>query len=125
MAPEANPPLAGPEPSAEAGEQEETLDATISDPNVSAPSLTGPSSKPYDPVEFRDHARKWITYWLLALLTIVFVGAFASLFFRDGKPTFEHLKSLLEILLGPLVTLVSAATGFYFGAQSGNKKSDQ
>ena len=55
------------------GDQEETLDATISDPNVSAPSLTGPSSKPYDPVEFRD-ARKCITYWLQALLTILFLA---------------------------------------------------
>lgn len=59
--------------------------------------------------------------WLLFLLTLLFVGAFGSLFFIEGEPTFEHLKGLLEILLGPLVALVSAATGFYFGAQSGNK----
>jgi hypothetical protein len=99
-------------------ETEEVLDATISDPNVDAPGLTGPSSKPYNPDEFRDNARKRITYWLLALLTVLFVGAFVSLFVIEGQPQFEQLKALLEILLGPLVALVSAATGFYFGAQS-------
>ncbi len=127
MAPEAETPPATPDLSGVAGvaaAREETLDATISDPNVSAPNLTGPSSRPYDPDEFRDQARKRITYWLLALLTTLFIGAFTSLFCLDTKPTFDHLKSLLEVLLGPLVTLVSAATGFYFGAQSANKKHD-
>jgi len=102
---------------------DEILDATIADPNVDAPGLTGPSSKPYNPDEFRDNARKRITYWLLALLTVLFVGAFVSLFVIEGQPDLEQLKSLLEILLGPLVALVSAATGFYFGAQSDNKNS--
>lgn len=100
---------------------EEVLDATISDPNVDAPGLTGPSSKPYNPDEFRDNARKRITYWLLALLTILFIGAFVSLFVIEGQPDFDQLKTLLELLLGPLVALVSAATGFYFGAQSASK----
>lgn len=106
-----------------AGENDEgeVLDATISDPDMDAPALSEPSSKRYDPDEFRDQARKRITYWLLALLTVLFVGAFLSLFLIQGEPTFEQLKTLLELLLGPLVALVSAATGFYFGAQSAKR----
>jgi hypothetical protein len=105
------------------GEQpSEVLDATVPDPNEPAPGLDKPTSKPFDPDEFRDQARKRITYWLLALLTILFLFAFASLYLVEGKPSFEHLKSLIEMLLGPLIALVSAATGFYFGAQSGKTK---
>jgi hypothetical protein len=41
------------------------------------------------------------------------------------EPTFDELKTLVELLLGPLVALVSAATGFYFGAQSAKSKDDE
>ncbi len=73
-------------------QNEDVLDATVPDPDQAAPGLDAPTSKPYDPDQFRDQARKRITYWLLILL------------------------------LGPIIALVSAATGFYFGAQSGSKK---
>ncbi len=99
----------------------ERLDATVPDREVSAPTVTLFESRRFDPDEFRDQARKSITYWLLSLLTLLFVSAFASLFFLEGKPTFVELKGLLDLLLGPLVALVSAATGFYFGAQSARK----
>jgi hypothetical protein len=101
---------------------DEVLDATVSDPNQAAPGLFTPGSRAYDPDEFRDQARKRITYWLLALLTLLVTYAFFGLFSIEGRPTFEHLKTLVEMLLGPLIALVSAATGFYFGAQSGDKK---
>lgn len=101
---------------------EEVLDATVPDPNEPAPGLDQPKSKSYDPEQFRDQARKRITYWLLVLLTLLVIFAFVGLFLIEGKPTFEHLKNLVEMLLGPIIALVSAATGFYFGAQSGIKK---
>ena len=41
----------------------EVLDATVPDPNESAPGLDQPTSKAYDPEEFKDQARKRITYW--------------------------------------------------------------
>ena len=102
----------------------EVLDATVPNPNDAPPGLDKPTYKAFDPDEFRDQARKRITYWLLALLTILFVFAFSSLFLIEGKPSLEHIKSLIELLLGPLIALVSAATGFYFGAQSGKKKNE-
>jgi hypothetical protein len=102
----------------------EVLDATVPDPNEAAPGFDTPRSKAYDPDEFRDQARKRITYWLLALLTLLVTYAFGGLFLIENKPSFEHLKSLVEMLLGPLIALVSAATGFYFGAQSSKKKEE-
>jgi hypothetical protein len=102
----------------------EVLDATVPDPNEAAPGLDQPTSKAYDPDEFKDQARKRITYWLLGLLTMLVMFAFVGLFLIEGKPSFEHLKSLVEMLLGPLIALVSAATGFYFGAQSGKNKNE-
>lgn len=103
-------------------QDEDVLDATVPDPNQPAPGLDAPQSKAYDPEKFRDQARKRITYWLLVLLTLLMTYAFGGLFLIEAKPTFDHLKTLVEMLLGPIVALVSAATGFYFGAQSGNKK---
>ncbi|MDP9012446.1 MAG: hypothetical protein M3O41_07290 [Pseudomonadota bacterium] len=103
-------------------DNDEVLDATVPDPNEPAPELDTPTSKSYDPEQFRDQARKRITYWLLILLTLLVTYAFGGLFLIEGKPSFEHLKNLVELLLGPIIALVSAATGFYFGAQSGSKK---
>src|SRR5882757_1245188 len=102
----------------------EVLDATVPDPDQPAPGLNSPKIKAYDPDEFRDQARKRITYWLLGLLTLLVTYAFGGLFLIENKPSFEHLKSLVEMLLGPLIALVSAATGFYFGAQSSKKKEE-
>jgi hypothetical protein len=104
---------------------EEILDATIADPNVAAPVLEKPSSTPFNPEKDREQARKGITYWLLALLTALFIVSFIALARLKEEPTFDQLKTLVELLLGPLVALVSAATGFYFGAQSAKSKDDE
>lgn len=48
----------------------------------------------------------------LAILPVLFVMLAASAERRDA------LKSVLEITFGPVVGLVGAATGFYFGAKS-------
>ena|SRR5882724_5201256 len=103
-------------------QDDEVLDATIPDTNEPAPGFDAPKSQAYDPDQFRDQARRRITYWLLILLTLLVTYAFGGLFLIEGKPSFEHLKNLVEMLLGPIIALVSAATGFYFGAQSGTKK---
>lgn len=97
----------------------ETLDATVPI-DAEPPGIESPKEV-YDPEKTRDLARANITYWLLALFTLLVVFAFGSLYAIEGRPTFEHLKSLVELLLGPLVALVSAATGFYFGAHSANR----
>jgi hypothetical protein len=98
----------------------ETLDATVPD-DASAPSFEQLVESRYDPDKSRDETRSYIAYWLLLLLTMVVVAAFTMLFAVHAA-TFENLKSVLELILGPIVALVSAATGFYFGSQQSGKK---
>jgi hypothetical protein len=99
----------------------EVLDATIPE-DASAPTLAS-STPQYNPDRDREGARRGITYWLLSLLTLLIVISFAALIALDKRPTFDEIKSLVELMLGPLVALVSAATGFYFGAHSAKSDS--
>ncbi|WP_460108024.1 hypothetical protein [Pseudomonas sp. S3_H04] len=69
----------------------------------------------YDPRPQEDGARRRVAYSLLLLLSIVTVGAMI-LFIIPGTDQ-EALKNLLNLILGPLVALVSAATGFYFATK--------
>ncbi|MFM0472305.1 hypothetical protein [Paraburkholderia strydomiana] len=74
----------------------------------------------FDSKRHHDEARSTIAYWLLALLTGLLVATalgFGSLLAKEKPPTFDDFKSLVELILTPLLTLVSAATGFYFGSQ--------
>lgn len=66
--------------------------------------------------------REAITVWLLGLLCVVVGLAFTALLL-DEDPTladqrFAHLKTLLDVVVGPIVTLLSSVIGFYFGLQS-------
>ncbi|CDG83439.1 hypothetical protein GJA_2808 [Janthinobacterium agaricidamnosum NBRC 102515 = DSM 9628] len=94
---------------------EERLDATVA-AATDAPVLETPSEKGYDPLRYQDTTRSYIAYWLLSLLTLMVLGGFGMLLAVPAV-TFDNLKSILELVFGPIVALVSAATGFYFGAQ--------
>ena len=80
---------------------------------------------PYAPRDrAQDSARQIITLWLIGLFCVLIVLAFAALFMIGLKSGFnqgffEKLKSLLDVLLGPVITLLSSAIGFYFGYQQG------
>lgn len=70
--------------------------------------------------------RELIAFWLLALLTGVLCSAYHMMSETSGTPAkykFEDIKEFLQLVLTPLITLVSAATGFYFGSQSGKDSS--
>jgi hypothetical protein len=72
----------------------------------------------------QDSARQIITLWLIGLFCVLITMAFAALFMIGLKSGFNDdfftkLKSLLDVLLGPVITLLSSAIGFYFGYQQG------
>jgi hypothetical protein len=78
-------------------------------PHVEAPQLEN---------ELRakeDAARRRIAYALITLLAITILLIFVMLFSSLLKV--DQIKEF-SVLLGPLVTLVSAATGFYYGTKS-------
>ncbi|MFM0649843.1 hypothetical protein PQR14_36475 [Paraburkholderia bryophila] len=91
------------------------------DPRTAPLPLQRPALRDYDPRPDHDKARRRIAYWLLALLTILLVatvvGTGAFFFLKPPTSTFDQFKSIVELILTPLLTLVSAATGFYFGSQ--------
>ena len=82
----------------------------------------GFSIEPYDSNKAVDRARQMIAIWLLVILLIIIAAAFFALIWvfvcspASGKDNFDHLAVLLNIVFGPVVTLVGSATGFYFGA---------
>jgi len=89
------------------------------------------ASRPYDPAQDREQARGRIAFHLLYLLSFIVVGSFVllalSFFVHWGKTGTQvdvtaisnALKSLIELLFTPIIGLVGAATGFYFGEKSG------
>lgn len=114
----------------ESGQEKARLqDVKLPDTVTQAPV----TAQPYDPTPVMDHARKWIGYTLLALLTLIVGCGFLALFMINGQPIDsststiqasdakadgERLISLLNIVFGPVVTLLGSVTGFYFGTQS-------
>jgi hypothetical protein len=69
---------------------------------------------PYDPRPHEDKARRQIAYWLLGILSGLLIWMLLLLSF--GIVPITELKEF-SIILGPVITLVSAATGFYYGTK--------
>ena len=68
----------------------------------------------YDPRPLEDQARRRIAYILIALLAIVIFALLSMVIF--GIIAVDEIKDF-SVILGPLVALVSAATGFYYGTK--------
>jgi hypothetical protein len=69
----------------------------------------------YDSRPQEDGARRNIAYLLIGLLWVIVLGIFALLSFSSIKV--DAIKEF-AVVLGPVVALVSAATGFYYGTKS-------
>ncbi|MBB3121635.1 hypothetical protein [Pseudoduganella violacea] len=70
--------------------------------------------------------RETITVWLIGLLCAIVALAFIALFMDDDSTMFEkryeRLKTLLDVIMGPVITLLSSVIGFYFGSQAGRQR---
>ena len=69
----------------------------------------------HDPRPKEDDARRTIAYLLLGLLGVMVISALLFVLFLPDRST--AMESLLQIIFTPIVTLVSAATGFYYGTK--------
>jgi hypothetical protein len=72
-----------------------------------------PSTVPYNSEQDRERVRGLVALLLIGLLAFAVVGSFIGL--ATKMIEMKDLKELLTIVLGPLIALVGAATGFYFG----------
>lgn len=88
---------------------------------VSLGTATGsdkPHVEPYDPEPVRDRYRGVIAFSLIGVLGFTVA---VSLFLVYAAPWHvDKLVTVLQIIFGPVTTLVGAATGYYFGVASGN-----
>lgn len=87
-----------------------TGDSTVID-QAPAPQVGGN----YDPRPQEDGARRMIAYLLIGLLGLVVSGVLILLGF--GIIGVDHIKEF-GVILNPIIALVSAATGFYYGTKS-------
>ncbi|HEX9668151.1 MAG TPA: hypothetical protein VGC93_01590 [Thermoanaerobaculia bacterium] len=53
------------------------------------------------------------------MLAAVILLAFATFWRAAPTPAASELQDFLAVLFGPLVALVSAAVGYYFGGKAG------
>lgn len=106
-----------------ADDDQEYFDLT-EDPEERAYSseLSIPEDFEYDPSEDREWVRGTIALALVAVLAgmvvLAFIYILISLFIMKSFRDVEALKTILEILFSPVVGLVGAVTGFYFGEKS-------
>lgn len=99
-----------------------TKDETAPGPRV--------AQSPYDPARDREEMRGKIALWLVtSLLMIVYAALIIAVVTAIACSTKESCstetsnlaaaKTIVETLLTPLVGLVGAVAGFYFGEKSG------
>lgn len=91
------------------------LSATQILPAVDQQTIPPIPTSTFDPEPERERIRGRIALTLLAMLAGVLLLTFISMWFGMNA---EVLRTVLTIVFGPLVTLVSAATGFYYGSRS-------
>jgi len=100
-----------------AEDEQKSLDLTSEKESIGS-SEVSIQVKPYDPRPQEDTARRSIAYILVGLLGFILIWALASITFFPSSA--ERIISVLQVILGPIIALVSAATGFYFGSKSGH-----
>ena len=65
-------------------------------------------------------SRRFIAHWLLAMLSGVLLVSWLTVVL--GLAAFEDVQALMTIVFAPMIGLVGAATGFYFGEKSTEDK---
>lgn len=89
------------------------------------PAISEIIEEPYNADRSRDATRQTITLWLIGLLCAIVSLTFVALFARGSATGFTHpsffseLKQVLDVIVGPVITLLASAIGFYFGYKQG------
>lgn len=84
--------------------------------NKDAPTIADLISAKSTPEETRETVRGRIAIALLTMLGFLLLAAFFSVWF--GWATTADTETLLTILFTPVIGLVGAVTGFYYGSQT-------
>jgi hypothetical protein len=82
-------------------------------------SLSRISTIPFDRSKFREYSRLWMAIALVSCIIIQLFGLYAAFFVGKGV---QDIKDLGEVLFAPIVGLVGAVVGFYFGAERAERE---
>jgi hypothetical protein len=90
-------------------------------PGTELPGLLPPTTgEAWNPGKHLATSRRFIAHWLLAMLSgILFVSWLTVIL---SLAAFEDVQALMTIVFAPMIGLVGAATGFYFGEKSSEDK---
>lgn len=86
-----------------------------------AAEVVAPLTKTYNHQQHQESFRGWIAILLIILLAIIVVFCLcflSNLPQTDAEKSLNNLIQILQVVFGPLVTLVATAVGYYFGANS-------
>ena len=103
--------------------------ATSASGTIQPPAVSQFVDKPYDPTPDRENIRGTIALWLIwtlvGVITIVVLTGLVTMYgchaANSCSPETNELKAVrvvIELVLTPLVGLVGAVTGFYFGEKT-------
>lgn len=101
------------------------IDLTGEEDASAPPATSAIREEPYNADRSRDATRQTITLWLIGLLCAIVSLTFVALFARGAatgftdEKFFTELKQVLDVLVGPVITLLASAIGFYFGYKQG------
>jgi len=86
----------------------------LTDERVADDRVNQPDRAPFDPSRQRESMRGVVAGLLLVILAFIITAAFLSYWFNWASQ--DEIEGLLTIVFAPLIGLVGAATGFYFGS---------
>jgi hypothetical protein len=90
-------------------------------PGTEPPGLLTPiTGEAWNPGKHLATSRRFIAHWLLAMLSGVLLISWLSVIL--SLAAFEDVQALMTIVFAPIIGLVGAATGFYFGEKSSEDK---
>lgn len=94
----------------------------ITENGPAAPGAPPQPNAVYDPAEARENVRGRLAYVVVGLfaLLVILSLSFAYILVTDD-PALQRLLQVIGVLLSPVVALVGAVTGFYYGEKAGSR----
>jgi hypothetical protein len=90
-------------------------------PGTELPGLLPPiAGEAWNPTKHLATSRRFIAHWLLAILSGVLLVSWLTVLL--SLAAIQDVQALMTIIFAPIIGLVGAATGFYFGDRSTEDK---